>query len=208
MKKVTLVCLIVSFTLTATGCLSYKKTKSPMFASKHVLHFLHTLKRKNVSSESTVFLNGLYFRMAKQPTATVVLSNSKVPVALLVDATRVLLSCGMVNLTTSEDELAFVLAHEASHLLLEHHTSLESTRNVELAADRSAIKIVYDNGYSTLPSRHILTRLYTSNANNTFYPSIPERLYQLEAFNQIGSNKTIQPKKSWGYTVLQNDCRS
>lgn len=57
---------------------------------------------------------------------------------------------------SSDDELAFVLAHEFSHIILGHPRS--SIRN-ELEADHWAAKIMYRSGFRAIAAESVLTRL-------------------------------------------------
>jgi hypothetical protein len=57
---------------------------------------------------------------------------------------RVKITSGMLGFFESDDELAFVLAHELSHILLGHAGAFSgpSTRSAEVEADRLGIRIV------------------------------------------------------------------
>ena len=85
----------------------------------------------------------------------------------------------MVDYTQSDDELAFIIAHELAHLML----GTQSTRGVELAADALGIELVILAGYDPQGGISLLTRLGSEFewANVGFYPSFAERVRIIES---------------------------
>ena len=63
------------------------------------------------------------------------------------DGRYVQLSSRLVDFATSDDELAFVAAHELAHNILQHGTLKTPSRSAEYAADRLAVWLVARAGY-------------------------------------------------------------
>lgn len=74
---------------------------------------------------------------------------------------RIKISRGLIRFTATDDELALVLGHELSHILLDHSGVMRSSliRNAELEADRLGISIVARAGYNTETAARFLPRL-------------------------------------------------
>ncbi len=92
------------------------------------------------------------------------------------------------SLTTNDDALAFVIAHEMSHLILghgqrkmdavynlnavEHYTLYKSSRTMEYMADAEAMILLYKAGYSPERAMDALYMLDAiPNINSVFYSS-------------------------------------
>ncbi|MDX1576024.1 MAG: M48 family metalloprotease [Kiloniellales bacterium] len=94
---------------------------------------------------------------------------------------RIRLTTGMLRFLRHDDELAFVLAHELSHILLGHAGAFDgpSLREAEIEADRLGIQIVSRAGFDTeiaakLPER--LAQSYpTTNRRSAAYGLPAER---------------------------------
>ena len=74
---------------------------------------------------------------------------------------RIKISKGALRFVLNDDELAFVLAHELSHILFGHDGAMRgnSKKEAELEADRLGIYIVARAGYSTEAAARLLPRL-------------------------------------------------
>ena len=72
-------------------------------------------------------------------------------------AGRISLTSRLVNLS-SDDELAFVIAHEMAHVMLDHSGS---SRNNELVADYWAAKLMFRSGFDANAAERVLARLQT-----------------------------------------------
>ncbi len=85
----------------------------------------------------------------------------------------------MVDYTQSDDELAFIIAHELAHPML----GGTSSRGVELAADALGIELVILAGYDPQGGISLLERLGSEFewANVGFYPSFAERVRIIES---------------------------
>lgn len=70
-------------------------------------------------------------------------------------AGRISLTSRLVN-RSSDDELAFVIAHEMAHVILDHSGS---SRKNELAADYWAAKLMFRSGFDANAASHVLARL-------------------------------------------------
>ena len=75
------------------------------------------------------------------------------------DGTHVAVTAGIMRLAQSDDELAFIIAHEIAHNILGHSRSakagifgfasgISKARKSELAADAMAVKLMVDAGYA------------------------------------------------------------
>ncbi len=92
---------------------------------------------------------------------------------------RISLTRGMLRFFAHDDELAFVLAHELSHILLGHAGAFDgiSPRLAEVEADRLGIQIVSKANFNTEIAAEFPERLAQ------FYPSMNSRYgaYQMPA---------------------------
>ncbi len=81
---------------------------------------------------------------------------------------RIRITSGMLRFFAHDDELAFVLAHEVSHILLGHAGAFDglSARVAEAEADKLAIQIVSKSGFNTEIAANFPERLAQ------FYPSM------------------------------------
>ncbi len=72
---------------------------------------------------------------------------------------------GTLRFVLSDDELAFVLAHELSHILFGHYGAVRGRKlkDAEKEADRLGIYIVARAGYSTEAAARLLPRLGEAN---------------------------------------------
>ena len=118
----------------------------------------------------------------------VILLNSKQPMAFSTGGHIILISKGLVKVLNSEAQLAFVLAHEMSHVLLGHekdtpeNTSKERdyhTSELELEADAFAVVILISAGYDPREAVNALTRSYQAMdqrfAEHSGYPDLDAR---------------------------------
>lgn len=78
---------------------------------------------------------------------------------------RIRITTGMLRFFGHEDELAFVLAHELSHILLGHAGAFNgrSPRAVEMEADRLGIRIASKAGFDTEIAAKFPERLARAN---------------------------------------------
>ncbi len=88
----------------------------------------------------------------------------------------------LVDYAQSDDELAFIIAHELAHLVL----GGGSSRGTELAADALGIELVILAGYDPQGGISLLERLGSEFewANVGFYPSFAERVLIIESVIQ------------------------
>ncbi len=99
---------------------------------------------------------------------------------------RVRISKGFIDLTGSDDELAFVIAHEMAHILLRHKVKLGDgdRRAQEHEADTLALYIAIRAGYDGSTSIGILPRLAGFLRNDTVdsrHPTFSDRQSRLTA---------------------------
>lgn len=90
---------------------------------------------------------------------------------------RIRITSGMLQFFASDDELAFVLAHELSHILLGHAGAFDgiSPKQAEIEADRLGIRIISMTAFDTEIAARFPKRLAQA------YPGInsPNGTYQL-----------------------------
>ncbi len=114
---------------------------------------------------------------------------------------RIILTSGLNSLLINKSELAFVIAHEISHLREDHFspdlpaitlTSSQLRKIVqvhqswEMSADRSAVEMLHRRGLDARAGLHLLGRLheFESESEHTLgrnHPSISERLDRLNS---------------------------
>ena len=84
---------------------------------------------------------------------------------------RIRITSGMLRFFANDDELAFVLAHELSHILLDHAGAFDgnSPKEAEIEADRLGIQIVSKTDFDTQIAAKFPERLAQ------FYPGINSR---------------------------------
>lgn len=173
--------LLIAVEIILTACTSNSKIPDsrPMFATPAAKRLVqnHTLITLRPSIQT--YLNAQYQQFSAQPNSSVLLFEDTEPFALLIDSSRVGISCGLITLTADDADLAFVLAHEAAHLTLKHYLLDHPGPNEELQADNAALKTLIALGYSTENTYKIITKLYQHNEHlSEEYPSTRERLYQ------------------------------
>ena len=101
---------------------------------------------------------------------------------------RVRISRAMLRLASDDSELAFVIAHEFSHILLHHSFSFgmdsEMRRRQEFEADYFGIYVVARAGYDLDKASRFIVRLARAmpgiDGSNPDYPSSTERYAELD----------------------------
>ena len=113
--------------------------------------------KSKFSSDSEALIQSVVARLqapaqllTNESLPSVTISQSTLPSASISGLT-VTISEGMLELTTNESEIAFILAHEISHRLLGHqHTStflgLPDSQHDEIEADRLALALMKSTG--------------------------------------------------------------
>lgn len=97
---------------------------------------------------------------------------------------------GLITFVNNDDQLAAVLAHEISHIILGHHlarqknSSSQFNQKQELEADEYSIKLLANAGFNTTEVIKLLQRLDIFQANQSFtnrqdYPSNKARINAL-----------------------------
>lgn len=106
-----------------------------------------------------------------------------------------LISRGLLVTMANEAELAFVLAHETAHTILQHHapylsaddscsnaTHIATSPEIELAADKLAVGIMAAAGYDPRAAIPAITRIYhaAQPPGMTNYPTLKNRVSTVE----------------------------
>jgi len=111
-------------------------------------------------------------------------SNSRFPNAYIRPNGKIVLTVGMLALVESQSELAFIIAHEIGHLLLEHHQGKGEQQNdknseaLELEADLFALKALTSAGLETSAGIDLLLRIAAfgeKQSLGTLYPTLFKR---------------------------------
>ena len=109
---------------------------------------------------------------------------------------RIKISGGTLRFVSNDDELAFVLAHELTHILSGHSGTMRgsSRKEAELEADRLGIYIVARAGYSVDTAAHLLSRLGESlprlNEPHAAYHTLAARTAAMRrAIEEIATSK-------------------
>lgn len=116
---------------------------------------------------------------------------------------RIRVNRGLIEFFGSDDELAFVLAHEMSHLILAHADRLDEKdrRDLELEADYLGLYILARAGFDTSQAIGGVHRLYgtfsSALKNHPHYPPEAVRFAALRA-----SKQEIDDKQARGETLL------
>ncbi|RMG42756.1 MAG: hypothetical protein D6719_05515 [Candidatus Dadabacteria bacterium] len=125
---------------------------------------------------------------------------------------KLIISNELINLTTSRDEYAFVLAHELAHFVLKHHShartkmlsysnpseAFQTYLNDELAADRLALNIMKSSGFKQSAAVSILKKLADYRSGDTtprlasIYPTLAIRIHKLEDQLSNGQRAFLQ----------------
>jgi Zn-dependent protease with chaperone function len=121
--------------------------------------------------------------------------HNALPKASISSCQSISISTGLLELIDAPTQLAFLLAHEAAHHMLGHlhtindHDSPENRWSIdqEVAADRLALKLMHNKGYSTNNIPELLKRIedFSGGYKNSItlgnlYPSIKTRRINLE----------------------------
>lgn len=127
----------------------------------------------------------LYQTNQNTETCHTVTLNTSAPLALSSADHTIFLSVGLLRMLNTEDELAFVLAHELAHKILNHSDLLDSNTRLEIEADNLALKIVNDAGYNPLyalsATKNIYENTEVANLDTRFlHPGWFERKSSLE----------------------------
>lgn len=98
---------------------------------------------------------------------------------------QAVLYTGMLNYVKSEDELAAVLAHELSHILLEHTITDHQLEQsiLEGNADKMATYLLLRAGYDVCKARDLWVRLRAEGGDyeyNSDHPNYSYRIWQLD----------------------------
>lgn len=88
---------------------------------------------------------------------------TKQPIAASTETGQILISQGLILSLTTEAELAFILAHELSHIKLQHFEKSQSAE-VETEADNLALISIYRAGYNIKASINALSLPYNHNS--------------------------------------------
>lgn len=81
------------------------------------------------------------------------------PLAFSISNGDVFISTGFIHQLHDEESFVFILAHELSHALLEHHQAQQPEASFELAADSLALNIILRAGY---PAQSVFPTLVNS----------------------------------------------
>lgn len=96
------------------------------------------------------------------------------------DGERIYVTSAMMD-AVNDDELAFTVAHELAHILLEHKTSDTARKTRELEADAIAIPLMVRAGYSADGIADMLIRLDVgSSAPSSTHPLRADRIAVIE----------------------------
>jgi Peptidase family M48 len=91
------------------------------------------------------------------------IAQSEQPLALSTPSYSIIVSQGLLQRLSNEEELAFVLAHELCHFRLAHFNNRESSDyalETELEADRCAVKNLFSSNYALHAAPRILAELH------------------------------------------------
>jgi Zn-dependent protease with chaperone function len=120
---------------------------------------------------------------------------------------RIRITTGMLQFLRTDDELAFVLAHEVSHVLLGHTGAFDESapRSAEAEADRLGIQLVSKAGFDTEIAARLPERLAQANPRMNGRPSAygppAERAARIGAALAEGSGRPL-------YADLRGKCAS
>ena len=119
---------------------------------------------------------------------------------------RIKISRGTLLFVSNDDELAFVLAHELTHILSGHSGAMRgsSRKEAELEADRSGIYIVARAGYSEAAVARLLPRLADAlprlNEPHTSYHTLAVRT---AAMRRTIKEIAVKRARGWPLSLQQ-----
>ncbi|MBX7139218.1 MAG: M48 family metallopeptidase [Oligoflexia bacterium] len=127
-------------------------------------------------------------------TPSITVFSSSMPNAYWLGAGRIYISQSLINTARSEAELAFVIAHELAHGLLNHPSAAFAQSSAsetalaerEAEADELALKLLKNAGFDPVEGAGLLERVrakYFSRAGLTNWDlSVSRRVLRLRAF--------------------------
>lgn len=130
----------------------------------------------------------------KNNTPEIKLINSSFPNAFVSTDLSLTISSGLLDRIDSSEELAFILAHEASHIILGHHlmatpTGIQEHIRREIEADAVASSILKTKKYNPQIGITVLKKLttprsrYATTVTREYLPSIEPRIASLSLAN-------------------------
>jgi len=195
-----------------SACTTYQP-EQPLLVEEHEISGIMDSYGKLNDRELNTYLSALIENLT---TATnlnnsnnkveVTLLNTDQPLAITSSALRhILISAGVVKKLDNEAQLAFLLAHELSHIALKHRLPDKQALNLsmlseyqkksEQAADDSAIKIILLLGYDPNEAVKALAYLYqvegSDSSSFTSHPQFSTRALNL--LHQIALAKWRSP---------------
>lgn len=157
------------------------------------------------------YLNGIAARISKDNdlfikenceapgSFSVTALNSEEAFSLITPSGFIYLSTGLISKLKSEDELAFVLAHEISHRLLCHDYKEEQphlSQQNEISADTLAIKIIYAVNYNPGAGISALSHAYSAYSHlgdNESHPDLSLRIKNIGLVLQEFDDYRLRP---------------
>jgi Zn-dependent protease with chaperone function len=124
---------------------------------------------------------------------------TEMPLAFSISNGDIFVSTGFIHQLIDEESFVFILAHELSHALLEHHQAAQPEPDFELAADSLALNIILRAGYPAQSVFPTLVNSYSAGfigrydsissifgTNELIHPPLQERISNLnETFNRF-----------------------
>jgi hypothetical protein len=156
--------------------------------SKIFQRILYTFLRslKNVSLPYTKTSQSI-------PDIKIILTKDMLPYAESFESGEIVISKGLIELFHTEGELAFVIYHEISHILLQHHgisNEKFDVKKIEREADESALDILTVCGYPSgsaikaliaiQHTNYLIKKYVIENENEYVYPEINERINNIK----------------------------
>lgn len=188
--------ILISFLICISACSQTRKASNFECANFHngIISKYKPLKQPEI----TGYINHIYQRLQTHLEAeqkellkenlTILISNKSL--AFTTECGDIYLSTRLILRSANEARLAFILAHEMAHVVLEHSLSELYTTDAELheieqdleyEADRRAVGIMASAGYHPYESIPALQQHYTSNIySSTSHPDLPARIDRIE----------------------------
>lgn len=109
-----------------------------------------------------------------------ILLNAPTPWANTTGRETIVITRPLVLRLRNEGELAFILGHELSHILLDHAQSSDDRADLELAADAHALGLIARAGYDPRVALGALTSNAFIDLQTEGYPSGSQRAVALQ----------------------------
>lgn len=188
-----LICSGISVISCLTGCAQSKTIGNPTLERDQILGAYEV----ETDEKRSLYLGQMAHRISKAASLNapirIAVLKTDFPLAISISNGDIFISRGFIKRLKNEEAFAFVVAHELSHALLEHHLAGKPDSAFELSADNLALNIILRAGYPAESIFEAVIDSYStgnSSAQDTIasnfrddlmvHPSLQERIKNLK----------------------------